>query len=110
MPPLQCRPTPACIGRAAGGPQEAEDLLIRIVYNVSPSTKGGIAMAKRSGSSKRRPPSRVRAERSASRRGGSRRSSGRLPSLRGQLERAAVGLLHTSESDFPFRFFSLPAE
>ena len=34
----------------------------------------------------------------------------RLPALRGELERAAADLSHTSESDYPFRFFSLPAE
>jgi len=36
--------------------------------------------------------------------------SGRTRSLRQELERAADGLYHTSESDFPFRFFTLPAE
>jgi len=69
-----------------------------------------MAMAKRSGSSKRRPLSRVKAERGAARSGGSRTSRRRLPALRRQLERAAAGLLHMSESDFPFRFFSLPAD
>ena len=31
-------------------------------------------------------------------------------SLRDELEKAAVGLRYTSESDYPFRFFTLPAE
>jgi len=34
----------------------------------------------------------------------------RPSTLRAQLERAAAGLLYTSESDYPFKFFSLPAE
>src|SRR5262245_60647472 len=31
-------------------------------------------------------------------------------SLRDELEKAAAGLSHTSESDYPFRFFALPAD
>ncbi len=31
-------------------------------------------------------------------------------SLREELEEAAAGLLHLSESDYPYRFFTLPAE
>src|SRR5215467_11430242 len=31
-------------------------------------------------------------------------------SLRDELEKAAAGLRYTSESDYPFRFFTLPAE
>jgi Nuclease A inhibitor-like protein len=31
-------------------------------------------------------------------------------SLRDELEKAAAGLSYTSESDYPFRFFALPAD
>lgn len=32
------------------------------------------------------------------------------PTLREQLEKAAAGLLYTSESDYPLRYFSLPSQ
>src|SRR5262245_17966467 len=47
-------------------------------------------------------------------RGSSKKRSTSAPrgriSLRDELEKAAAGLSYTSESDYPFRFFTLPAE
>lgn len=49
--------------------------------------------------------------RSRSRSTGAKRTPKRPPTtLRERLERATAGLLYTSESDRPFRFFSLPSE
>jgi hypothetical protein len=54
--------------------------------------------------------SRSRHKRRASRTGGSRRSPARKRWVvtREHLERAAAGLLYSSESDYPLQFFSLP--
>jgi len=48
-------------------------------------------------------------KRSASKKGSASASTGRI-SLRDELEKAVAGLSYTSESDYPFRFFALPAE
>jgi hypothetical protein len=56
-------------------------------------------------------PSRIESESAGSSKGRSRKSGPkRPPSLREELERAAAGLSHMSESDYPFQFFTLPAE
>jgi len=56
-----------------------------------------------------------RSKRKATRLGSSKKGSatalrGRISALREELEKAAAGLNYSSESDYPFRFFTLPAE
>ena len=48
--------------------------------------------------------------RSGSTKAGSGARKGRPLTLGEELEKAAEGLRHTSESDYPFQFFTLPAE
>jgi len=48
-------------------------------------------------------------KRNSSKKRGASAPRGRI-SLRDELEKAAAGLRYTSESDYPFRFFTLPAE
>src|SRR5215475_483075 len=56
-----------------------------------------------------------RSKRKAPKLGSSKKGSatalrGRISALREELEKAAAGLNYSSESDYPFRFFTLPAE
>src|SRR5215475_1242684 len=48
-------------------------------------------------------------KRSSSKKKNASAPRGRI-SLRDELEKAAAGLSYTSESDYPFRFFALPAD
>jgi len=65
-------------------------------------------MANRRVSNKRRSGGKA-FKRSSSKKGRASPPRGRI-SLREELEKAAAGLSYTSESDYPFRFFTLPAE
>jgi len=65
-------------------------------------------MANRRVSNKRRSGGKA-SKRSSSKKGRASPPRGRI-SLREELEKAAAGLSYTSESDYPFRFFTLPAE
>ena len=64
-------------------------------------------MANRTVSNKRRSGKVIK--RSSSKKNSASAPRGRI-ALRDELEKAAAGLSYTSESDYPFRFFALPAE
>ena len=64
-------------------------------------------MANRTVFTKRRPGKLLKRSRSTKKSTSAPR--GRI-SLRDELEKAAAGLSYTSESDYPFRFFALPAD
>jgi Nuclease A inhibitor-like protein len=49
-------------------------------------------------------------KRSSSKKSSASAPRGRISALREELEKAAAGLNYSSESDYPFRFFTLPAE
>ena len=70
--------------------------------------KGVMAMANRTGS-KARHSGRSASKRSSTNRSRAAASRTRINSLQEELEKAAAGLYHVSESDYPFRFFTLPA-